>query len=109
MIRHGRAEKRETSKRTRADDNARDLAVAAFEFLAGEPSRIARFLDMTGITIESIRRAAEEPRFLAGVLDYVTSNEPLLLAFSQQGNIDPNEIVAARDILTEASWERDPS
>ena len=103
MGRRGRAEKREIGKRERADG----LAIAAVEFLAGEPARIARFLDMTGITIESIRTAAGEPRFLAGVLDHVTNDEPLLLAFSRQAGVDPNEIVAARDILMDDSRERD--
>ena len=105
MGRHGRAIERQTAKRTRADE----LALAAFEFLAGERTRIARFLDTTGITIESIRIAAQEPRFLAGVLDYVISDGALLLAFSREREVDPNEIVAARDILIEYSWERDTS
>jgi len=103
MDRHGRAVKQDTTKRARADE----LAVTAFEFLAGDSVRIARFLDMTGITIETIRAAAQEPRFFAGVLDYVSGDEPLLLAFSRESGVDPNEIVAARDILMEGSRERD--
>jgi hypothetical protein len=103
MGRHGRAVKREPAKRARADE----LAVAAFEFLAGDPARIARFFDMTGLTIDTIRTAAQEPRFFAGVLDYVISDEPLLLAFSRERGVDPNETVAARDILMQDSRERD--
>ena len=103
MDRHGRAAKQDITRRARAEE----LAVAAFEFLAGDNVRIARFLDMTGITIETIRTAVQEPRFFAGVLDYVISDEPLLLAFSRESGVDPNEIVAARDILMEGSRERD--
>src|SRR6516225_4082054 len=103
MDQHGRAVKQDTTKRARADE----LAVTAFEFLAGDSARIARFLDMTGITIETIRAAAQEPRFFAGVLDYVISDEPLLLAFSRESGVDPNEIVAARGILMEDCWESD--
>lgn len=99
----GRAESRATDKSERADQ----LAVAAFEFLAAEPARIGRFLDVTGISVESIRAAVQEPRFLAGVLDYVTGDEPLLLDFSRQTGVDPNEIVAARDILMQDSWGHD--
>jgi hypothetical protein len=108
MSRHGQAGKHKTGIKTAMKRaRARDLAVAAFEFVASEPARIARFLDMTGITIDTIRAAAEEPRFLAGVLDHVTSEEPLLLAFARQSGVEPNEIVAARDILMDDSRERD--
>ena len=103
MARIGRAVRRDTARRARAQE----LALAAFEFLAGDGARIARFFDMTGITIETIRTAAQEPRFFAGVLDHVISDETLLLAFSRESGIDPNEIVAARGILMEDCWERD--
>jgi hypothetical protein len=103
MGRHGRVVKRDTARHAHADA----LALAAFEFLAGDGARLARFFDMTGITIETILAAAQEPRFFAGVLDHVISDETLLLAFSSEREVDPNEIVAARDILMEDCWERD--
>jgi hypothetical protein len=37
----------------------------------------------------------------------VISDEPLLLAFSRERGVDPNETVAARDILMQDSRERD--
>ena len=55
-------------------ESAELLAVQALTFLAGEPERLGRFLALTGIGPESLRTAAAEPGFLAGVLDHVAGN-----------------------------------
>jgi uncharacterized protein DUF3572 len=86
---------------------AQDVAVAVFGFIAAEPQRLGRFLEMTGIALESIREATRETHFLAGVLDHISADEPLLLAFGAQTGIDPNEVVRARAVLTGHCRERD--
>jgi hypothetical protein len=86
---------------------AEQLAIAALGFIAAEPERLGRFLAMTGIGPESIRDAAREPRFLAGVLDHIAGDEPLLLAFAAENEIDPEHVMLARDILVGGGWERD--
>jgi hypothetical protein len=86
---------------------AQELAIAALAFIAAEPDRLGRFLAMTGIGPESIRDAAREPRFLAGVLDHVAGDEPLLLAFATENEIDPDHVMLARDLLVGGRWERD--
>jgi hypothetical protein len=75
------------------------LAVTALSFIAGEPERLGRFLATTGIGPESIRDAAREPDFLLGVLDYLMSDEELLLAFANENSFDPAHVASARDIL----------
>jgi hypothetical protein len=91
---------------SRQKAQARELAVAAFEYIAQEPRRLARFLDLTGIALESIREASREANFLAGVLDHVSEDEALLLAFCEQSCIDPQEVVRARAILSGTAWEQ---
>jgi hypothetical protein len=86
---------------------AQDLAVAAFDFIAAQPRRLGHFLEMTGVSPESIRETARETYFLAGVLDHISDDEPLLVAFAAQTGIDPNEIIRARDVLTGHCRERD--
>jgi len=86
---------------------AQELAVAALEFIASEPRRFARFLDTTGIALESIRAASEEANFFAGVLDHLSDDESLLLTFCEQAGIAPQEIVRARVALGGAPWERE--
>ena len=75
------------------------LAVTALSFIAGEPERLGRFLAMSGIGPESIRDAANEPDFLLGVLDYLVSDEELLVAFANENSFDPAHVASARDIL----------
>jgi hypothetical protein len=86
---------------------AAGVAIAALSFIAAEPDRLGHFLAMTGIGPESIRSAAQEPQFLAGVLDHIVADEELLLAFAAEREIDPEHVVAARDLLVGGHWERD--
>lgn len=86
---------------------AEELAIAALGFIAAEPERLGRFLAVTGIGPDTIRTAAREPRFLAGVLDHIASDEPMLLAFAEERGIDPDDVMRARDVLSGRRWERD--
>jgi hypothetical protein len=72
------------------------LAIQALGFIAEEPERLDRFLAMTGIEAEQIRLAAREPRFLAGVLEHMLTDESLLIAFADSAGIDPAEVARAR-------------
>ena len=55
-------------------ESAENLAISALAFLAADPERLGRFLSLTGIGPEAIRKSAREPAFLAGVLDHVVSD-----------------------------------
>jgi tetraacyldisaccharide-1-P 4'-kinase len=106
MANRGRSENRRLGVEQQ-QTRALDLAVAALGFIAGEPQRLDRFLEMTGVALESLREASRETHFLAGVLDHISGDEPLLLAFAAQTGIDPNEVMRARAVLTGHCWERD--
>ena len=85
---------------------AEALAIAALGYLASEPGHFGGFLAATGIGPDQIRNAARDPEFLSGVLDYLASDEALLVAFAKDQDIDPNQIERARAALGGA-WERD--
>ncbi len=82
------------------------LAVQALGFIAAEPQRLKRFLDMTGIDAPAIRTAAQQPGFLAGVLEHMLGDENLLVAFAADAGVDPAEVARARGWLG-GEWERD--
>jgi len=86
---------------------AESLAVQALTYLAAEPERLGRFLALSGLGPEDIRIAAGEPGFLAGVLEYLSSEELLLLDFAQHSRIDPGEIGRAQALLSGKRWERE--
>jgi hypothetical protein len=88
-------------------DQAEALAISALAFLAAEPERLGVFLALSGIGPESIRAAASEPHFLAGVLDHVACDERLLVAFAAEAGIDPADVGHAQMVL--AGLQRDVS
>jgi hypothetical protein len=75
------------------------MAVAALGFIASDPERLGRFLAITGIGPESIRAAASQPDFLLGVLDYLVSDEALLVAFAKESDFEPEHVARARELL----------
>jgi len=61
---------------------------------------------VTGIGPAEIRSAAAEPGFLAGVLEYLGSDERLLTEFAAASGFEPAQVDAARLVLA-GEWERD--
>ena len=84
-----------------------NLAILALAFLAGDPERLGRFLSLAGIGPETIRAAASDPAFLAGVLDHVASDEPLLLAVAEHAGVKPEAVMRARAALSGQGRERE--
>lgn len=94
-------------RRALTAEAAEHLAIQALSFIAGEPERLGRFLAISGIGPHQIRAASREPGFLAGVLDYLSSDERLLLDFAAESSFDPPSIEKARAVLGAGEWERD--
>ncbi|WP_378950805.1 DUF3572 domain-containing protein [Mesorhizobium sp. ANAO-SY3R2] len=80
-------------------ESAEALAVQALGFVASDPELLPRFLAITGIEAQHIRRAAIEPGFLAGVLQFILAHEPTLLRFSEEAGIAPGEVGKAARAL----------
>lgn len=78
---------------------AESVAVSALAWLAQEPEALGRFLALAGIGPQSLRQAAAEPGFLAGVLDFFMGDERLLTAFADQAGLPPRAIANARLVL----------
>ena len=74
---------------------AEEVAVAALGFVAADPALLPRFLALSGIEASQIRRAASEPGFLAGVLQFVLAHEPTLAAFCEATGTEPARVSAA--------------
>jgi hypothetical protein len=75
------------------------MAVSALTFLAGDASRIARFLSVTGLGPGTLRAAAAGPGFYGSVLGYLAANEPLLVQFAAEQDLDPAEVARALERL----------
>ena len=68
------------------------MAIEALGFIAADPELLPRFLAITGIEATSIRRAAREPGFLAGVLQFILAHEPTLMRFAEETGIAPGSV-----------------
>ncbi|MFG1295950.1 DUF3572 domain-containing protein [Xanthobacter variabilis] len=79
---------------------AQEVAVAALSFIAADGERLVRFLAETGLSPANLREAASKADFGAGVLAYVLSDEPLLIAFAESQQLTPKHVVSACAILT---------
>jgi hypothetical protein len=86
---------------------AEHLAIQALAYLGEESDRLARFLALSGLDPNTIRAAAHDPRFLAGVLEYVAADEALLIAFAAHAQVAPEMLAAGRNLLSGQSWERE--
>ena len=82
------------------------LAIQALAFLAEDDKRLGGFVAATGVAAHSIREAALQPDFLAGVLEYFLANENLLISFAESAGIDPSGVARARQALGKV-WEHD--
>ncbi len=92
---------------SRRREAAESLAIQALNFLAEDPARLARFLALSGLDPGSIRSAAAESGFLAGVLEHLGNDEALLVAFAADAGVRPAEVNQARRILSGHDWERE--
>ena len=72
-----------------------DIAVEILTWLAGEPDMLSRFLALSGVRPDQLRTAINDPAFLAGVLDFVMSHEPTLMAFCEATGTKPEAVAAA--------------
>lgn len=86
---------------------AETLAILAFSFLLADDTRRARFLDLTGVDPDDLRAAITQPEFQAAILDHVSADERILMAFAADADIDPGDVEAARTALGGHRWERD--
>jgi hypothetical protein len=75
------------------------LALGALGWLLGDDSRARRFLDLTGLTPDSLRAAIAESATQRAVLDFLCAHEPDLVGAAEALGVAPGELAAARDRL----------
>ena len=92
----GQAPKR--GQPTRAESES--IAIQAIAHIAADEERLGRFLALTGLAPDGLRAAAQEPGFLASVLDHLAGYEPDLIAFAAEAGVPPEKVAAARLVLS---------
>ncbi len=77
-------------------EEAEQIAIEGLQFVASDMELLGRFLAATGLGPETLRDAAADPTFLAGILEFLMSDESVLLSFLETRRIRPTMIAAAR-------------
>ena len=72
---------------------AKGLAGLALQHLVTNPDQLAEFMVQSGLDPSTLRAAMGTSGFTHGLIDYVVSNEPLLLAVASANNLRPESIV----------------
>ena len=82
-----------------SSDDASDIAVQVLTFVTQDENRLSRFLDFTGWTPATLSSPKSQSAILLSVLEYLMSEEDLLLTFAANSRIDPGNIAIARNAL----------
>ena len=72
------------------------LALSALAATLTDERRAQRFLDVTGIGTDELRRRAAEPSLLAALLSFLEAHEPDLIAVAELVSVAPQQLVHAR-------------
>jgi outer membrane protein TolC len=83
-------------------DSAATLALQALGFILADGTRAERFLDLTGLTPDILRSAANQPETLAAILDFLLAYEPDLLLCAANLEIAPAKFAQARAVFSPA-------
>lgn len=72
------------------------LALAALAATLNDERRAGRFLALTGIGTDELRRRANEPGLLAALIGFLEAHEPDLIAVSEDIGVEAEALVEAR-------------
>jgi hypothetical protein len=86
-------------------EDAENFAISALGHIAADDERLQRFLAVTGIDPANLRAEAGKPGFVSGVLDYLCSDEALLVGFAAEQGVSPESVMAAQALLAPPASE----
>ena len=71
----------------------KELADLSLDYLAQNPEQLAEFMVHSGISPADLRKLIGTDGFAHGLVDYVVSNEPLLLAVAADAKVSPETVM----------------
>ncbi len=82
-----------------SSDAAQVLALQVLEWLAANDDLLPVFLGSTGASLADLPARAQEPEFLASVLDFLLLDDAWVVAFCERAGIPPEHPMQARAAL----------
>jgi hypothetical protein len=84
---------------TATEEGAEILALQALGWLAADEARLERFLALSGLDGATLRQTADSRDTARAVMDFLLSDEELLLDFCEIAQIRPQDFPAYRRAL----------
>lgn len=72
------------------------IAIKALAHISHSEQELVKFLNLTGISPADVIRLKENLSFLAGVLDFISRDESLLLSFCADEDFTADQVESAR-------------
>lgn len=86
------------------------MAEQVLFYLSGEPELLAQFLTDSGMAPQDIRSALMQAESCVALLDFIAQDDRRLVAFAQQAQIRPEDVMRLRTTLAgpgSYGWEAD--
>lgn len=80
-------------------ETAETIGAQALAWLAGEPERISAFLSLSGMAPQELMARAAEPALLGAILDFVMTEDHMVIAFCDAAGLGYTVPQAARAAL----------
>lgn len=80
-------------------DIAQTRALQALGWLAGQDGLLDGFLHMSGASLADLRAQAQEPAFLAALLDFILQQDAWVIDCAEALGVAPQDLVDARAVL----------
>ncbi|HXJ00842.1 MAG TPA: DUF3572 family protein [Micropepsaceae bacterium] len=82
---------------------AETIALKALAHLAADGDGLVRFLSLSGLDLDDLRARADNPELLAGVMEFLLSDEGLCAGFMAAKELDSPTLHAVRRALPGAA------
>ena len=86
-----------------SSSEAEILALHVVAFITERDNVLQQLISQTGMTPSTLRERTNDPEFLAGVVDFLLSNEQLLLEFCKFEKLAPARLLRIRQELPGAT------
>ena len=86
-------------KHNLSKEDAEVIGLQVLGFIASDPGQLERFTSSTGVSIEDLRQRAGSVEISLACLGEILKNEPDLLMFCANANIEPDKVRLAEALL----------
>lgn len=77
-------------------EQAETVALQALVWILEDEDMTLRFLGMSGADLQALRQGADQPEVLCSVMDFILTDDRMVLDFARSANMSPENVPVAR-------------